>query len=177
MIISLIVVLACVLVWMAMVPRVSSVSNPVTDLPGIVRENSRSTHWDLAVADGLPKGWAPTNVHLLKPSKAHVTWQAGYTGPDNAYAAVLQTRDGGAGWVAERTGDGSKVGTQTVDGVTWTRYEKASNGQRSLVRSTPLAGLTTVVTGTTGWKQLGMFASALTPYSKSTLTPTPGETP
>ncbi|TWP37424.1 DUF4245 domain-containing protein [Leekyejoonella antrihumi] len=168
MIISMIVVLGACLIWIAMVPRVSSVSTPVTDLPGLVRETVRSQHWDVAVADGLPSGWEPTNVLLLTPAGRPVTWQAGYQGPNNAYAAVLQTRNGDAAWRSDQTSNGSRAGTVTIAGVTWTKYQQSSNSQLSLVRSTPVGGLSTVVTGTTDWAQLKMFAAALVPFSQST---------
>lgn len=164
MVISMIVVLAVCLVWLAMVPRVSSVTKPVQDVGGIAREVSHAQHWDVAVATGLPQEWQPTNVHLLKPDKKPRTWQAGYAGPDSAYAAVKQTKGGDAAWVSDQVGGGDKVGTQTIDGVRWTKYEKTSNSQLSLVRSEPLGGLSTVVTGTADWDQLVMFAKALVPY-------------
>lgn len=177
MVISMIVVLAVCLVWLAMVPRVSSVSKPVQDVGGIAREISHAQHWDVAVAVGLPQEWQPTNVHLLKPEKKPKTWQAGYSGPESAYAAVKQTKGGYASWVSDQVGGGDKVGTQTIDGVRWTKYEKTSNGQLSLVRSEPLGGLSTVVTGTADWDQLVMFAEALVPYSKSGLAATARPSP
>ncbi len=165
MVISMIVVVAAVIGWMAMVPRVSSVSRPVADIDGIAREVGHAQHWDVAVADGLPKDWKPTNVRLLHPEHQPKTWQAGYTGPDDAYAAVRQTKGGATSWVRRQVGHGQKVGTTTIGGVTWTKYRRESNSQISLVRSKPLSGLTTMVTGKADWQQVEMLAGALVPYS------------
>lgn len=172
MVISMIVVIAAVLGWLAMVPRVSSVSRPVADVDGIAREVSHTQRWDVAVADGLPDEWKPTNVRMLTPKHQQRTWQAGYTGPDSAYVAVRQTKDGTAAWVHRQVGEGAKAGSTTIDGATWTKYRKESNDQLSLLRAQPISGLTTVVTGTGSWKQLEMLAGALVPYSATDHSPT-----
>ncbi len=166
MVISMVVVVAAVIGWLAMVPRVSSVSQPVADVKGIAREVSHAQHWDIAIAQGLPSEWKPTNVRLMKQKHLPKTWQAGYTGPDNAYVAVRQTKNGSADWVRHQVGSGHRAGTATIDGVTWTRYQQPSNDQLSLVRGQKLGGLSTVVTGKAHWSQLEMLAKALTPYSK-----------
>ncbi len=166
MVISMVVVVAAVIGWLAMVPRVSSVSQPVVDVDGIAREVSHSQHWDIAVAQGLPQSWKPTNVRLIGEKHLPKTWQAGYTGPDSAYVAVRQTENGGAGWVRHQVGSGHRAGSATVGGVTWTKYQQPSNDQLSLVRTQKLNGLSTVVTGKADWSQLEMLAKALTPYSK-----------
>lgn len=167
MVISMIVLLAAVAVWVAMVPRVSSVSTPVADPQGIAREIGAQQKWDIAIPVGLPDGWSAQNVTLLTFEKQPATWQAGYDAPGGGYVAVFQTRDGDRTWVKNQTYSGVQAGTVTIGGVSWTRYDRASKDQKSLVRSQPLSGLSTVVTGLASWEQLQQFAGALQPISQA----------
>ncbi|PWJ24242.1 uncharacterized protein DUF4245 [Branchiibius hedensis] len=172
MVISMIVLLAAVAVWVAMVPRVSSVSTPIADPQGIAREIGAQQKWDIAIPVGLPDGWAAQNVTLLTFEKQPATWQAGYDAPNGGYVAAFQTKDGDATWVKQQTYSGVPAGSVTIDGVTWAKYDRASKGQKSLVRSTPLSGLSTVVTGLGTWEQLQQFAGALQPISQALKTST-----
>lgn len=172
MIISLVVLFAGVAVWIALVPRVSSVSSPVADPQGIAREVGLQQKWDIAIPVGLPAGWAAQNVRLLTFDKQPATWQAGYDAPDGGYVAVLQTKKGDATWVDTQTYSGVASGTVTIDGVSWAKYDRAAKNQKSLVRSQPLSGLSTVVTGLGSWQQLQQFAGALKPVSQALATST-----
>lgn len=172
MIISLLILLAGVAVWIAMVPRVSSVSSPVVDPQGIAREVGADQKWDIAVPVGLPTGWAAQNVRLLTFDKQPDTWQAGYDAPGGGYVALLQTKNGDATWVKNQTYSGVESGTVVIGGVSWTKYDRASKDQKSLVRSQPLSGLSTIVTGLGSWEQLQQFAGALKPMSQLLATST-----
>jgi hypothetical protein len=169
MVISMVIVMLAVLAWWAFVPRSDQgTQQPVADIAGIAREVGISEHWDPAVADGLPKGWQPVNVTLVTASQPN-TWQAGYDAPGGKYARVLQTKNGSTAWVQQQTSAASSSGSVVLNGVRWTKMERPSGGERSLVRSQPLGGLSTVVTGTGDWAQLQEFAASLKPLSKSAL--------
>lgn len=163
MVISMIVVIAAILVWLAFTPRVNSVSQPVADVGGIAREIGKQQGWNLAYATGLPEQWQPVNVRLLTFENQKPTWQAGYDGPGSAYAAVLQTKGGDDAWTQMQVAHGSKQGTVTIGGAQWTKYDSTVKGQKSLVRDQPLGGLSTVVIGLTDWQQLQTFAAAVHP--------------
>ncbi|MBO1756369.1 DUF4245 domain-containing protein [Allobranchiibius sp. CTAmp26] len=171
MVISMIVLVAGCLVLIALVPRVGSVQQPVANVAAIAREVGDEQKWDVAVADGLPTGWTATNVTLMTDNPPD-TWQAGYTTPGTHYAAVVQTSAGDAAWVTRQTGAAKRVGTISLGGATWIRYERNDGEQQALVRTVPLGGLTTAVIGTAPWSQLNQFAAALRPLSHSTLHPT-----
>lgn len=171
MIISTVIVVLAVIGWWAFVPRSDQPPAPVADIGGIAREVGIAQHWDPAVADGLPKGWQPVNVRLVPAEQLPDTWQAGYDVSGGKYIRVLQTQDASDEWVRTQTGDGASEGTVTIDGVTWSKRARSDGGERSLVRSKPLAGLATVVDGTGDWSQLTRFAKALKPLSKSSLAP------
>lgn len=167
MIISMVLVVLAVVAWWAWVPRADQTQQRVEDVAGIAREVGLSKHWDPAVASGLPKGWQPVNVRLVPADKQPDTWQAGYDAPGGSYARVVQTKDGSPSWVQAQTDDSRAAGSVTIDGVRWDKLDRADGGERSLVRSEPLEGLTTVVTGTGDWSQVQKFAASLKPLSKS----------
>jgi hypothetical protein len=172
MIISMVLVMLAALIWWAWVPRASNTAQPTADIAGIAREVGLSKHWDPAVAEGLPKGWQPVNVRLVSADKQPDTWQAGYDAPGDDYARVVQTKDGAASWVHAQTSTSTPAGTVTVNGVRWSKLQRSDGGERSLVRSEDLGGLTTIVTGTGDWAQLQEFAKSLKPLSKSQLSRT-----
>ncbi|MFC6705462.1 DUF4245 domain-containing protein [Flexivirga alba] len=169
MVISMVLVVLAVLVWWAWVPRASNTAQPTADVAGIAREIGLSKHWDPAVAVGLPKGWQAVNVRLVSVDQQPDTWQAGYDAPGGSYARVVQTDNGATSWVQAQTGQSKPAGSVTVDGVRWSKLQRTDGGERSLVRSQDLGGLSTVVTGTGGWDQLQAFAKSLKPLSKSQL--------
>lgn len=173
MIISMVLVALAVLAWWAFVPRAEQTTQPTVDVAGIAREVGRAKHWDPAIAQGLPKGWQPVNVRLVSVDKQPDTWQAGYDAPGGCYARAVQTQDGTSDWVAAQTDQSTRTGSVTLAGVRWTQLTRADGGERSLVRSRPLAGLSTVVTGTCDWGRLHRFAESLQPLSKSQLSPAP----
>lgn len=162
---SMLVLVAGCLVLFALTPRVDSVRPTTANVAAIARDVSKTQKWDVAVADGLPKGWTATNVTLI-PGKPN-TWQAGYTSPDVKYAAVVQTAGTSEAWTKRQIGDAKQVGTASIGGQTWTRWERGDGDQRSLVRPAPLGGLRTVVIGTVPFEELERFAATLRPLSTS----------
>lgn len=164
MVISMVVLLGGCLMLFALVPRVNSVQPASANAVSIARSVGAQQKWNVALAPALPKDWTATNVTLI-PGSLPRTWQAGYTAPGDHYAAVKQTRNGDKGWVAQQTGRSTTVGTALIGGVNWTKYKRSDGGALSLVRSTPLAGLTTVVVGTGDWAQVELFARAVRPLN------------
>lgn len=164
---SMVVLVAGCLVLFALTPRVDNVRPTTANVASIARDVSNTQKWDVAVADQLPQGWTATNVTLIsgKPN----TWQAGYTSPDNKYAAVVQTAGTSEAWTEQQIGASKQVGTSSIAGQTWTRWERSDGEQRSLVRPGPLGGLSTVVIGTAPFAELDAFAAALRPLSTSSL--------
>lgn len=164
MVISMVILLGGCLVLFALVPRVKSVQPASANAVSVARSVGAQQKWNVALAQALPEGWTATNVTLISGSTPQ-TWQAGYTAPDDQYAAVKQTRAGDNSWVAQQTGPSISVGTVSIEGVDWTKYKRSDGGALSLVRSVPLAGLTTVVVGTGSWPQVELFARALRPLN------------
>ncbi len=165
MVISMIVVAAAVVGWVALTPRVDKVDRPAVDVHGIAREVGDGQHWTVAYPQPVPKGWIPTNVLLVRDENLPPTWQAGYDLPDGKYIAVEQTKTGAADWVKAQTNGGVDKGAVQIGGMSWSKRYNAGNGQVSLVAAKPLNGLATVVTGKADWSQLETFAKALKPFA------------
>lgn len=167
MVLSMIACIAGCLVLLSFIPRQQSTPRPTVPLAPVAREISSTKHWDVAVAKGIGEPWRPVNV-LLVPAgeRTKERWQAGYQGAGEDYIAIDQTKDGGAAWVKELAG-GDPAGELTAGGVTWKKVVLPKNEQKALVRSQPLGGLDTIVTGKGTWDQLAQFAAAATPFSKA----------
>jgi hypothetical protein len=170
MVISMVVILAAVLAWVAMVPRVREVSQPAVDVTAVARQVRRETSWAISQPQ-LPSGWKATNVRFAAAGDGLRTWHAGYLSPEGNYVSIDQTSGTAAGnignldnWLAARTSNGQAEGTLAAGGATWQKLSSRDTVQRSLVsRGSGASGLVTVLSGTAPYGQLATFAEALKP--------------
>ena len=63
MVISMVVIMAAVLAWVAMVPRVREISQPAVDVTSVARQVRQETGWAISWPR-LPAGWKATNVRF-----------------------------------------------------------------------------------------------------------------
>jgi hypothetical protein len=161
MIRSLLVVGGVVVVLVLIVPRPSAVTQPPIDVTGIAQGARASAGFTISVPQGLPTEWRATSARLLDGTDDVQTWHVGYQTSDGQYAAVEQAKDATAVWLRSNTQDGDPAGTQSVDGVTWNRILHENRLQRTL--QLVHGDLTTLVTGTASWDELGRLAASLQP--------------
>jgi FlaG/FlaF family flagellin (archaellin) len=164
MIISMVVILAAVLAWVAMVPRVREVSQPAVDVTSAALQVRRETGWAIS-QPRLPAGWKATNVRLSAVDGER-TWHAGYLSPDGEYLSIDQTLATGAsqGWVRAVTSNGQGEGTLSAAGTTWRKLSSRGTVQRSLLSGAKgEKALSTVLSGTAPYAQLAEFAGTLQP--------------
>jgi Protein of unknown function (DUF4245) len=169
MVISMVVIMAAVLAWVAMVPRVAEISQPAVDVTSVARQMRLETGWAIS-QPALPAGWKATNVRFATAADGLRTWHAGYLSPDGNYISIDQTEVAGAtdDWVSARTANGQPEGTLSAAGTTWDKLSSRDAVQRSLVsRGSAARGLTTVLSGTASYAQLAKFAGALEPVPAS----------
>jgi hypothetical protein len=162
MIISMVVILAAVLAWVAMVPRVREVSQPAVDVTSAAVQVRRETGWVIS-QPRLPAGWKATSVRLSAVDGER-TWHAGYLSPDGNYVSMDQTPVTGAsqGWVSAVTSNGQGEGTLSAAGTTWRMLSSRGTVQRSLLsEGSGARALTTVLSGTAPYAQLAEFAGRL----------------
>jgi hypothetical protein len=169
MVISMVVIVAAVLAWVALVPRVREVSQPAVDVTSVARQVRQETGWAIS-QPRLPAGWKATNVRFDSAPAGVRTWHAGYLSPDGQYLSIDQTEGGGAtqSWLSDRTAHGQAEGTLPAAGRTWLKLSARDIVQRSLVSKGPGPhDLTTVLSGTAPYPQLAQFAEALQPVPSS----------
>ena len=166
LVLSLAAVVGMVLVLIMMVPRVSSVSGPPVDVHATAVDVKERTGWPIVEAVGLPEGWSTTSARFVRTTGGFSTWHAGYQTPSGTYVAVEQTMDPTPAWLEAQTNRAPKIGTLEAGGRTWTKYERDTKVQNSLVDDPSAPGeLTTLVTGTASFEEMADFIGYLQPVT------------
>jgi hypothetical protein len=161
MIRSLLVVGGIVVLLVLIVPRPSAVSQPPIDVAGTAQGAQGDAHFTLSVPRGLPPDWKATSAQLLSSTDSVQTWHVGYETSSAQYAALEQAKDVTTNWVRTNSGGGTAVGQQLVAGTTWTQLIHQNRLQRTLLLTN--GDLTTMVTGTASWQELGKLAASISP--------------
>lgn len=163
---SLLVIGALMVLVIFMVPRVNSLSGPPVDIPATAKDVAATSGWPVAVARGLPQGWTATSARYVRTGGGAMTWLAGYQSPEGNYASVEQTMTASSEWVEAEVNRAAVKGTMEIDGRTWTRYERSSKTQNSLLhRPEGSDELTTLVTGTATFEELAVLIAHLEPVA------------
>ncbi len=166
LVLSLLAVVGMVFVLVLVVPRVSSVSGPPVDVHAVAVDVKERTGWPIVEAIALPEGWTTTSARFVRTTDGFSTWHAGYQAPSGTYVAVEQTMDPSSLWVEAQTNRAPRVGTLEAGGRTWTKYERDTKVQNSLVDDPQAAGeLTTLITGTASFEEMADFVTYLEPVA------------
>jgi hypothetical protein len=167
MVLSMVLILAAVLAWVALVPRVSQISQPAVDVGSVASQVRQETSWAIS-QPRLPAGWKATSVRFTPAGDGLRTWHVGYLSPEGNYVSIDQTQSATDGWVSAQTSDGKAEGTIVLAGKTWQKVSSRVTIQRSLVsRGSGARDLTTVLSGTAPYAQLAQFAGTLQPVPAS----------
>ncbi len=110
--------------------------------------------------------WRATSARFeaTEESDQLPVWFNGWVGPDDQYAAVIESPNDTESFIEEQTIGGLPAGEMDDPAPAtpgWEAYVSPSNGQRSLVGTE--SGVTTIVTGTLDWPQLIAFRDSLRP--------------
>lgn len=166
LVLSLAAVVGMVLVLVLIVPRVSSVSGPPVDVHATAVDVKARTGWPIVEAVALPQGWTTTSARFVRTTDGFSTWHAGYQTPSGTYVAVEQAMDPSSTWVEAQTNRAPSTGTLEAGGRTWTKYERDSKVQNSLVDDPKTAGeLATLITGTASFEDMAQFVDHLRPVT------------
>ncbi len=181
-VISMFLILAAVLAWIALVPRVNAISQPAVDVRSVATQVRQETSWGISMPQ-LPAGWKATSVRFTPAGDGLRTWHVGYLSPEGNYVSMDQTQGATAGWVSAQTSDGKSEGTVFAAGRIWQKLSARATIQRSLVsqdsgsqgsgsqgsgtQGSGSVGLTTVLSGTAPYAQLAQFAATLRPVPAS----------
>lgn len=160
---SMAVILAIVLGLYFVAGRGNTRTPESVDVPGSAQHHAQQAGEAFAYPEGLPEGWIATTVRYEKSTGDAMTWNAGYTTPEEEHVSIRQAADADGAWINAQTNKGDTAGSFTSkDGRDWVKRDREGQVQRSLVHDPGTKGeLTTVVTGTGSWKQLEGFADRL----------------
>ncbi|MEP7034303.1 MAG: DUF4245 domain-containing protein [Actinomycetota bacterium] len=163
MVISMVLIIAAVLAWIALVPRVSGISQPAVDVSAVAMQVRQDTSWTISEPQ-LPAGWKATSVRFAPAADGLRTWHVGYLSPEGNYVSLEQTRGATDLWVSAQTSAGKGQGSVSAAGRTWQKLSSGTTVQRSLVsRGSGPGDLTTVLSGTAPYAQLAQVAATLQP--------------
>lgn len=116
------------------------------------------------VAPSLPEDWSANHAELRTGSDGVTAWSVGFTTPKRAYLAIIQGIDANASWVAGQVRD-ARAGTSiTIDGVTWTSYDRrgaSDPGNVAYALVTTTDDSTIVLAGTAGDAEFAFLAAAI----------------
>ncbi|MEV5966679.1 DUF4245 domain-containing protein [Kribbella sp. NPDC051952] len=108
----------------------------------------------------MPSGWSATSVEFRAPEQQPITWHLGTVTNEKKYVGLEQSNVSGNKFQSDKLGRTSDDGTATVGNVTWQRKVLLDRkGENALVLVG--SGVTTIVTGNTGYPALETFAAAL----------------
>lgn len=115
------------------------------------------------VAPPLPSGWN-ANRAQLDDSATVPTWGVGFVTPHNSYLAITEAVKADPTWVADAVAQTAPAGTTTIDGVTWTVYDRRAQGELDNVAYalvTTSGDATIVLSGTADDDEFRTLAAAV----------------
>ena len=157
---SLLVIVGLVAVLIAIVPRISSVDQPAVDAASVVSNAVTQSGLALEAPVGLPAGWKATSARYAASTDDIVTWQGGWTTPDDGFVGIRQASAVTPKWIDQVTSSGQVVGSVQLAGRTWEKRYDSQNDQTSLVDEHDGA-LTTVITAKAPDADISTFTTAL----------------
>jgi hypothetical protein len=118
----------------------------------------RVAAYDVVAPVGLSDRWKATSVRGDNDEGA-VTWHIGFVTPKEHYAAVEQSDGAVRSFLDDHVQGAASAGIVTVSGARWQRLEGGQPEERALVLRG--GGVTTMVTGSATFAELGQLAAAL----------------
>lgn len=174
---------ACLLLVLAIYvvsPRSDKEVLPTVDYSSQLWAMRNDAPYTVYAPAGLPADWRPNSSRLNgleSGGEQPVSWHLGFVTPSDEYAALEQSNEKASEYVPRMANSSKPVGTQQVDGVTWTKYHRKDKKANTLARTLP-DGMSIVVTGTASYQELAVLAASLKPQSKdATLVPSTAATP
>jgi hypothetical protein len=159
---SLLVIVAIVIGFVALVPRADRLDTPQIDVLEVAAARGAESGLPLAGADPVPSGWRQVSAYFTRTADGAMTWQANYETASRAPLAIKQAVSPGPAWYDVATARGERVGHVSIAARQWDEYYSADKKQVTFVRAPgPGETLTTVVTGQAGRDEVIALASAL----------------
>jgi hypothetical protein len=162
---------ACLLLVLAIyviTPRSNKEILPTVDYGSQLWAMRNDAPYTVYSPENLDPRWRPTSSRLTgldSGGQKPVAWHLGFVTPSDEYAALEQSNEKASEYVPRMTNSSKPIGTQQVNGVTWTKYHRKDKKANSLARTLP-GGVSLVVTGTASYAELAILAASLKPQRK-----------
>ena len=150
------------LVMVVVRPDQGSLRAPVDYLAAA--EAAGATVDEPIVAPAMPSDWHANHAELRTGSDGVVSWNVGFTTPAEDYLAIVQGIDANSSWLAEQVRDARPADTVTIDGVTWTAYDRrdvTDPGNVAYALVTERGASTIVLVGTADDEEFAALAAAV----------------
>lgn len=163
---------ACLLIVLAVyvvTPRSDEEVLPTVDYSSQLWAMRNDAPYLVHAPEGLPANWRPNSSRvngLDAEGKDPVAWHLGFVTPSDEYAALEQSNEKASQFVPRMANSSQPVGTQQVNGVSWTKYHRKDKKANTLARTLP-NGVSVVVTGTASYTELAVLAGALKEQAKN----------
>lgn len=127
-------------------------------------EAAQGTVDEPIVAPAMPEGWRANHAELGTGSDGVTAWSVGFTTPAERYLAIVQGIDANDSWVADQVRKARAGKTVTIDGITWTSYDRrgaSDPGNVAYALVTTSGASTIVLAGTAGEEEFTALAAAV----------------
>jgi hypothetical protein len=118
----------------------------------------------LAVPD-LSDDWAANRAELVTaPADGVARWEIGFLTPAGEYIGLVQGIDANSSWLADQVRSARPVGSETVGGLTWDRYDRReveNPGNLEYALVTTVGASTIVLGGTAADAEFSFLAAAV----------------
>lgn len=162
LVVALVASLGIVLFLVVVVVRPDPGAAKPVDYPAAAAEAQGGASEPLIVPT-LPDGWYSNAARYEKVSEVP-TWYVGFVTPLNQFIALNQGIDANPTWQAAVLDDADQTGSTTIDGITWTTYDRrdvSDPGNFAFSMTTVIGGSTIVLHGTAVDSEFETLASAI----------------
>ncbi len=118
-ILTLLVVVGFVLAFVALVPRPSTIPQPVVDVAAAAAGTQDELGFPPSVPNGLGPGWTATSAFVQRGVDGVPTWRVNYSTPRGSWVSLIQGREATKEWEDTQIVDGSERGSVDVGGTTF----------------------------------------------------------
>ena len=162
LVVALVASLAIVLFLVLVVVRPDPGTVAPTDYAAVAADAQAGATEPLLVPV-LPDDWYANDARFQTEAQV-LTWYVGFITPARQFIALNQGIDANPTWQATVLQDAAETGSTTIDGITWTTYDRRDvddPGNFAFSMSTVIDGSTIVLHGTAVDSEFATLASSI----------------
>ena len=162
MIVSMLVLLAMLFAFYAIVPRPERMDRLPVDAVAAVANARQVGGAPFAAVEPMPAGWTANSATFAPAADGTRTWSVGYL-HDGRYNGLKQAVGAPQKWYTAQLSGLRREGSTTVGGSAWERWVDADTPEYRLVKRGTGSALSTVVVSSQSYEDAAAFAARLTP--------------